>query len=204
MHEAPLDILRSEHLSDAPAANEIAAREVRFGDRPGSRYSRYRLTDPFMIFWFRHVRPLHSALLGAPPGRLWTDRIEPRLDDHMGPVFERIVAEAFLRGRFLDRIGPVEQVAPWWSRDGQAEIDLVVQAGQDSKASERWYVECKWRSDGYLDLDDLHRLRRHAERCPLGPARLALATAGQASPGLQSASAREGILLLGPGDLLGA
>jgi hypothetical protein len=236
LHEAPLDILRSEHLSAHADANavlaavaagedrfnmlaartglgtarldyvlkelialEVLRREVRAGDQPGSRYARYRCTDPLMAFWFRQIRSHGTAALGVEPAALWRERIEPRLDDHMGPVFEEVVRQAVLNGALARAIGPVDAAAPYWSRDGSTEIDLVVRSGAGTL-----YLEAKWRIHGVLGLADLHLLRAHVSRVPdvAAGARLGLATAGRIAPTLRRVAGAEGVLLLGPGDLL--
>ncbi len=238
LHEAPLDILRTEHVSAHADANaalaaiatgenqfgviaagtgltgarldyvlkellrlEVIRREVRFGDRPGSRYTRYRCNDPLTVFWFRYVLPQRGALLGTPPARLWQDRIAPRLDEHMGTVFEEVGRQAIERGLLLELVGPVDEVAPYWSRDGRTEIDLVARSG-----SELLFVECKWRPAGEVGLPALRRLRGHVARYPMrghsGAARLCLATAGRFSDGLRRVAEAEGVLLVGPEELL--
>ncbi len=197
LHEAPLDILRGEHLSAiAPAAAVLGAvaagenrfgaiaartgltaprtdgvlkelmaldvvrREVRFGDKPGARYARYRCVDPFTGFWFRFVQPNRSALNSAPAEEVWDQRVAPHFAAHMGVVFEDLVARAFTEGLFSDQVGAVDAVAPWWSRDGQTELDLVVRAGGDTI-----FVECKWRpEDGQLAVGAGQRDGRAAHR----------------------------------------
>jgi AAA+ ATPase superfamily predicted ATPase len=236
LHDAPLDLLRTEHLSshgdassvlaavaggenrfsaiaaatglssdrvayvaDELIAIDVLVRERRFGDRPGSRYTRYRCADPFTTFWFRHVFRNRSALHSAGPDRVWTERIAPRMDDHCGHVFEAVVAQA-LEGGLVEALpGPIDEMAPWWSRDGQTEIDLVVRSGDDIT-----YLECKWRSNGQVDLHDLHRFREHLSRYPgyRSGHRLAMATAGAFSEPLGRVAEAEGIVLIGTEQLL--
>lgn len=235
LHEAPLDVLRTEHLgshADASAllaavaagenrfsaiaartglagdrvarvadeliALEILERQHRYGDRPGSRYTRYRCVDPFTTFWFRYVQPNRSAL-AAGAGPVWSQRVAPRIEDHMGHVFEDVVRQAIQSGVPLGLPGPVDEVAPWWSRDGQTELDLVVRSG-DAVA----YVECKWRAGGEVTRRDLARLRGHLARfAGTRPEhRLALATAGRFSDDLRQIATAEGVVLLGLDELL--
>lgn len=238
LHEAPLDILRSEHLSSRAEAEavltaiacgenrfgaiasrtglsatradfvlkelqalDLVLREGRFGDKPGARYARYRCADPFLSFWFRFVAPNRTALIGASAEQVWRERIAPRLRDHMGRIFERVVAHALVTGRLIEHTGPVDRVAPWWSRDGQTEIDVVARAGDTT-----WLVECKWRAGGDLDLDALQQLRAHAGRLPArripGPHRLALATAGGFTERVRRVAEAEDVLLIGLDQLL--
>lgn len=236
LHDAPLDILRSEHLSSHAEASavltavaagenrfgaiaaraglagprldyvlrellalEVLRREVRFGDKPGSRYVRYRCADPLTVFWFRHILPHRGALLGTTPERIWEERIAPRLDDHMGPIFEEIVRQALTGGLLADEVGPVDRAAPWWSRDGQTEVDLVARAGD-----ELLFVECKWRALGEVDVRTLERLQDHAGRTGLegGRKRMVVATAGGFSDRLRQVAEALGVVLVGPERLL--
>ncbi|MBI5529643.1 MAG: ATP-binding protein [Deltaproteobacteria bacterium] len=238
LHEAALDVLRSERLtsrSDAAgvlgciaegetvfgaiAARlgmtsnrldhvlkelsdlEIVRREVRFGDREGSRYTRYRCADPFVRFWFRFVGPNRGALAGAPAGLVWRERIEPRLGDYMGPIFEEIARQAVVGGVLLRRFGPIDEAAPYWSRDHSTEIDLVARS-----SGTLVFIECKWRAGGLTDAAALDRLRAHVARSGLGKGddgpRLALISAGGFADQLKRAAEAERCMLVGPGDLL--
>lgn len=199
---AGLTSSRTDYVLKELLELEVLRKEVRYGDRPGSRYARYRCTDPFTAFWFRLIRPNRGALIGATPRSIWDDRIAPRLDDHMGRVFEQIVWQALTRSALVQsRLGAVDEVAPFWSRDGQHEVDLVARCGETSI-----FVECKWRPDGEVDLPDLHRLRSHVAAYPQkrlpGPVRLALATAGRFTPRLRQVAEAEGVFLFGLEELL--
>lgn len=240
LHEAPLDMLRTEHVSsrsDADAvlaavaagetgfgaiasrtglsssrldyvlkelsALELVRREPRFGDTPGTRHVRYRCADPFVAFWFRLVRPNRGALQSAEPLRVWNERIAPRLDDHLGPVFEQMVRQAVLAGALSDTLGLVDEAASFWSRDGRTEIDLVARAG-DRVA----FVECKWRASADADLDALKQLKDHLSRYPrrdeAAEARLVLASPTGFTERLRAVAAAEGVVLLGAREILGA
>jgi AAA+ ATPase superfamily predicted ATPase len=236
LEEAPLDMLRSEHVSSVAEAsavlaavadgedrfNNIAARtgltaarldrvlrelvalnvierEVRFGDAPGARFARYACADPFTAFWYRHVLGNRSALFARSPAQVYTERVAPRLDDHMGPVFEQIARQAVARGLLTARFGPVDEVASWWSRDGQTQIDLVAGSPEGPV-----FVECKWRAASGLTLSDLQRLRGHVARAfpKIQAPRLALVSAGAADRRLATVAEAEGIGLYGMDDLL--
>jgi hypothetical protein len=181
---------------------EVLVRQPRLGDSERSRYVRHRCVDPLTVFWFRLVQPNRAALLGTTPEQLWRLRIGPRLDDHMGPVFEEIVAQAVRGGMLQEHFGPVDEALAWWSRDWQTELDLIARSG-----SELLYIECKWRPEGVVTNRDLYRLRGHAERHrqTTGGAegRLCLVTSGRFAPSLREVAAEEGVILCGPDELLG-
>ncbi len=230
LHEAPLDLLRTEHLTshgdahavlaavaagenrfsaiasrsgltsdrvtyvlDELVALDIVERQRRFGDRSGSRYTRYRCRDPFITFWFRYVASHRSALAARSAAEaIWAKRIVPGLETHMGWVFEEVVRQGIAAGAVEGLPAIVDQLAPWWSRDGQVEIDWILRSDR-----EIWAVECKWRPDGEVGLRDLDRLRRHVEHCPRTPqgTHLALVTAGRFSAPLRAVADAEGIVL---------
>ena len=111
----------------------------------------YKLADPYLIFWHRFVAPLAQAGLSltAAPEALFRARVEPRLDDYMGPLFED-VCRAFL-GKAADLPLEIAEVGTWW--DGRHEADVVARS-VDGRAI--LVGECKW---GSVDTHDLARLR---------------------------------------------
>jgi AAA+ ATPase superfamily predicted ATPase len=95
-----------------------------FDDPERSRRAIYRIRDPYFAFWFRFVAPSRAHIARGLGTQLVDNTIMPGLDDHMGGVFEEIARE---HARDLAARGELiaEQVASWWSPDGQHEIDLV-------------------------------------------------------------------------------
>lgn len=122
-------------------------------DHPSkSKVSLYRILDPYLSFWYRFVEPLYSSGstgLGD-PAHLWTNVIEPRLDDYMGNVFEAVCREAVRAGLPLP-FKPL-RVGRWWTRDGRHEVDVVARGAR----GELFVGECKW---GSLTGADLTLLR---------------------------------------------
>ncbi len=120
-----------------------------------SKRARYRVADPYLLFWHRFVSPLAQAGLAitAAPEALWRARIAPQIDDYMGPMFER-ACRAWL-SRAKDLPIDVAEVGTWW--DDSHEIDVVARSldGRSILAA-----ECKW---GTVDAHDEARLERSAE-----------------------------------------
>lgn len=232
--EAPMDILRSEHLSSLAEAAavveamalgetrfnsiasrtnltgarlsyvlnellglEIVRREARFGDRSGSKYSRYWIADPLVGFWFRFIRPNRAALAGGSKQRVWDQRIAPRLNDWMGPVFEHIVHQALRRRELEDQLGLVDEIGSYWSRDGQTQIDWIARTDRGLL-----FVECKWRENQPVGRDALRQLRDHASRYTKdsGPSLYCLASPAGFSHDLL-AGPTDDVILLGPDEL---
>jgi len=137
---------------------ELLEREVpATKDRPSrSKVSIYRVTDPYLSFWYRFVEPLYSSGstgLGD-PANLWTHVIEPRLDDYMGNVFEDVCRDAVRAGLPLP-FKPL-RVGRWWTRDGRNEVDVVARGAR----GELFLGECKWGSVTRADLDLLQERSR--------------------------------------------
>lgn len=124
-------------------------------DPARSKLALYRITDPYVSFWHRFVSPMISAgMIGLAPGaRLWSEEIEPRMDNYMGGVFESVCRSFVRRGEGLPFV-PL-RVGEWWDSDSRNEIDVVALGAQDQV----FIGECKW---GDVRGEDLETLRRRA------------------------------------------
>ena len=133
---------------------ELISREVpATKDQPAkSKVSLYRLTDPYLRFWFRFIQPLYSSGSAAlaDPLDLWSNVIEPGLDDYMGGVFEDACRDSVRAGLPLP-FKPL-RLGRWWTRDGRHEVDVVVRGLN----GELFLGECKW---GAVTGADLRALR---------------------------------------------
>ncbi|MBU6365612.1 MAG: ATP-binding protein [Gemmatimonadetes bacterium] len=137
---------------------QVVARHVPITDDPRtSRRASYRLADPYLAFWHRFVAPLVAAgeTSLTSPDALWSARIAPALNDHMGHVFEELCRGWAARSTRLP-FRPV-RVGAWWDGTSEHEIDVVA-LGPDR---ELLVGECKW---GPVDDHDLVRLRARATR----------------------------------------
>jgi uncharacterized protein len=121
-----------------------------------SKRALYRISDPYVAFWHRFVSPMVSAgMIGLTPGtRLWEQQVAPRLDDHMGPVFEAVCRE-FVRNAEALPFRPL-RVGEWWDASSENEIDVVA-IGPDG---DLLLGECKW---GTVHSADLKRLQQRAD-----------------------------------------
>lgn len=86
------------------------------------------------------------------------------LDDFMGPRWEEMFRAHLRLLAAAGRFGPeIVAVGPWWSRDGQVEIDAVALAGRSRTPV--LVGEAKWSS--HVDGAALTAtLRRHAAQLP--------------------------------------
>lgn len=138
---------------------ELVRREVPVTkDRPRkSKTSTYRITDPYLTFWYRFIQPIYSGgYVGmASPDLLWRERIEPGLDDYMGLIFEDACRD-FVRTRLEFSFEPL-RIGRWWTRNSDGEVDVVVRGVDD----ELFVAECKW---GAVDGHDLQTLKRRGQK----------------------------------------
>lgn len=137
---------------------EIIERAVPITETAPQRSKRalYRVTDPYVAFWHRFVSPL--VTMGSvglvEPRRLWDVSIAPRLDEHMGGVFETVCRDAVRRGEVPLPFAPV-RVGEWWDATSTEQVDVVAM-GSDG---ELLVGECKW---GAVTAQDLAALERRA------------------------------------------
>lgn len=133
----PLDILRDM---------AVIERRAPVNARSNEKSSRYRISDPFLRFWFRFVFPYQEDLAaGLAAGELYALEVEPELAEHVAPVFESLCREWVRRNRGAK----VSRVGSWWGPTTKAgrdqnrfseEID-VVGIGRNRPAV---IGECKW------------------------------------------------------------
>lgn len=121
------------------------------------RDRRYYLDDPFLAFWYRFYLPNLSPLASGHGEEVWRHVIEPRLDDHLGGVFEWMCRD-YAR-RYLNEVLPMpaQEVGQIWAGD----FDLDV-AGRLLDGS-AFAGECKWWR-GPVGMNVLQRLRDTAAR----------------------------------------
>jgi len=138
----------------------LIEREVPHADRTG-RLGRYRVTDPFLTFWFRYVYPFQSQLESGRRDKV-LNLIRRDLPTLEGRVFEdliwRRIAAADPELNFpLD----ADEVGRWWNRQG-TEIDIVAKTKTGSAA---FFGECRL-SAGKVDRALLHGLPEKVEQVP--------------------------------------
>lgn len=143
-----------------------------------TRLRRYRVTDPYLRFWFRYIER-HIDAIGRGRGDVAFAAFERDWPSWRGRAVEPLVREALERlAATDDRLAGVESVLPWWTRDGQVEVDVA------GASRERTLLlgTIKWRTSGGVtarDITDLAALRSRVPRaadaalaaiCPSGKA----------------------------------
>lgn len=104
----------------------------------------YRIADEFLAFYLGPLaryqpeieRGLGDSIVGA---------LLARLDDYMGPAYENAFRHHLRRMANAGELGPnVVAIGPWWTRDGNNQIDAVVIAEHEQKRVPVLIAECKW------------------------------------------------------------
>lgn len=129
---------------------------------PTSKLRRYRVTDPYLRFWFRYVeRQVEQISRGR--SDLAVSAFDRDWSSWRGRSVEPVVREALFRlGASDPRLAGVESVLPWWTRDGSVEIDVV--AATSSATAVLGTV--KWRQSGGVTAHEMEELRRQRDRVP--------------------------------------
>ena len=181
---------------------EWIRKERSFGEATDRR-SIYRLADPFLQFWYRFGVPLASAFRFEDPIAVFRRDVEPRLDDYMGwSIFEDVCTQ-WLQRRGRAELGVhVREVARYWSRDGNNEIDQVAALADGTYL----YGECKWSAQSVVGIGVYSRLKSKVDRLPISTwkqnARYVLYSVGGFTDELRSLAESEGNIYLVDGDRL--
>ncbi len=140
----------------------LIERELPAWAAPSSKLRRYRVTDPYLRFWFRYVeRNVDRIARGR--ADLAIAAFERDWESWRGRTVEPVVRDALARLAVSDPdLAGVETVQPWWIRDGNVEIDVVASAAETTVL----IGTIKWRARGGVTAREIDELRRHRDRVP--------------------------------------
>jgi AAA+ ATPase superfamily predicted ATPase len=104
----------------------------------------YRIADEFLAFYLgplsRYQPEIERGL-----GSSIVDAVLDRMDDYMGDAYENAFRHHLRRLANRGELGPkVVAIGPWWTHDGNDQIDAIVMAEQDMKRVPVLAGECKW------------------------------------------------------------
>lgn len=134
----------------------IVQKETPYGEK-ASRKSVYSIEDNMLRFWYRFVLENNSAIARGATDSVYR-RIEPKLSDYMGKVFEEICKQ-YLWKQLIAGKCPVgfKSLGRWWGNDPiekcQTEIDIMGEQDKDTAL----FAECKWTNEK-VDLGVLETL----------------------------------------------
>lgn len=138
----------------------IVQKETPYGEK-ASRKSVYSIEDNMFRFWHRFVLENNSAIARGATELVYR-RIEPKLSEYMGKVFEDICKQ-YLWKLLLAGKCPVEftSLGRWWGNDpiekSQAEIDIMGEQDKDTAL----FAGCKWTNEK-ADISVLETLAKRS------------------------------------------
>ena len=142
---------------------DLVEREVPFGEPlRGSKRTLYRISDPFLRFWFRFVEPNRSRLEARQLDAV-ADEIAAAMGHHVGGVWEDVARSSAPLMR--PRNAGWGKARRWWGAGldrKPLEIDLVA---EDASGKRLLVGEVKWASPR-TGRRLLEELERKAERLP--------------------------------------
>ncbi len=134
----------------------LVFKEHPYGEKTNKR-TLYKLNDNIFKFWFRFI-PSNLPLITRELPEKAFDRIEPFLNEYVGPIFEDIAKEYLWKLLARDK-APISfySLGRWWGTDpktkSQVEIDIVGEADKENAL----FAEVKWTGEkvGVKVLKDL-------------------------------------------------
>ncbi|HLY66334.1 MAG TPA: ATP-binding protein [Chloroflexota bacterium] len=142
--------------------------ELIYGERNFAAYRtapyRFRIADNALRFWYRFVEPNRSRLVRSAPAEVWSSLIRPYLNDYMGPLFETICRQGYLRFYQAWQLPlPVGEIGRWEGLDRQrqsVELDFVarVEGNRMLTGEIKWRTQAMAAREHYGVLDKLSRL----------------------------------------------
>lgn len=156
---APNTLTRAVELL---VSKRVIATELPIALTP-SRERRYRVTDPYLRFWFSFVRP-HLPEIERMRGDLALASVRDGWESWRGQAVEPLLRESLARLLPAHGIPATPVVGSYWTRSNDIQIDIV---GADREPVAKRLVflgSIKWRDRSPFDERDLLELQRHRSR----------------------------------------
>ena len=132
------------------------------GAAASSKLRRYRITDPYLRFWFAFVEGQVDNISRGRPD-LAAAAVERGWSTWRGTSVEPVVQDALLRlGARRAELTGLESVGAWWNRDNSVEVDLV---GRDREGI-GWLGTIKWRRRGGITRQEVAALAAQRQLVP--------------------------------------
>lgn len=188
------------HSTLSRAADVLVTKRIVAAELPialaASKERRYRITDPYLRFWFAFLAP-HLAEIDRMRSDLTLDRVRAGWPSWRGRAVEPLVRESLARALPAHGLPAAPVIGGFWTRSNDVEID-VVGADREPVARQLLFLgSVKWLESTPFDRHDLVALQRHRDRVTREPLPLlAVSRAGVKAKGLDAA--------FGPDELLEA
>ncbi len=178
----------------------------------GTSRQTWRITDPYIRFWFRYVHPNQRRLERAREHELsYKELVAPTLDHFVSkPTFEEICREWVFDQAEQGRWGrPIDNVGAWWGKVPKPppaarhetvdrEIEVLGIKGKTIVVA----GEAKW-TNSPVDISVLNALRRTLAHVPGHDESTRIVLFGRSfDPHLRTLATAEDVLLIGPEELV--
>lgn len=142
---------------------DFIEKEIPFGEHPGnSKKSLYKVSDPFMDFYFRFIVP-NRSLIELGRTEVILQIVEQHFSQHVSTWWEKLCQQA-VSGQYIQ--GDLYNIASrWWgsvSREETIELDVVAESIDGKKLL---VGECKW-TEGENSNRLLGELMEKASKLP--------------------------------------
>ncbi|MGB3411121.1 MAG: DUF234 domain-containing protein [Microthrixaceae bacterium] len=141
---------------DPLQAKRMVSIDVPVGEGPKSRRRRYRISDPYLRFWFRFCAP-EIAHIERGRSDLALARYRRDYPSWRGRAIEPVAHGAvdLLASDPAGEFADAETVGSWWDRTNKHEYDLVT---ADRRNRVLWLGSIKWRTNRPMNRSDLSAL----------------------------------------------
>lgn len=96
---------------------------------PRSRNRRYRITDPFFAFWFRHVLPHRHLEASGEMAAVWSDHVRPDLDGRAAAVLGEVCRQ-YMAHDALELLGAnAREVGSLWGAGYDIPVAGILASG---------------------------------------------------------------------------
>jgi AAA+ ATPase superfamily predicted ATPase len=160
------------HSTLSRAADLLVAKRIVAAELPlslsASKERRYRITDPYLRFWFAFLAP-HLAEIDRMRPDLTLDRIRAGWPSWRGRAVEPLVRDSLGRALPARGLPAAAALGGYWTRSNDVEIDIV---GTDRAPVGRTLLflgSIKWLEHAPFDRHDLVALQRHRARVTDAP-----------------------------------
>ena len=113
-----------------------------------SRKTIYQLEDNLFYFWYRFIANHIPSIVTGNGAKLFELQIEPKLNDYMGRIFEKMCQEYLMRLNGSKAPFFFTSLGRWWGTNPQkkcqVEIDIVASSKEEKKIL---IAECKYRNE---------------------------------------------------------
>ena len=125
---------------------DIIEKEICFGEKPNSKRTLYKIKDNFFNFYYKFIYMNKSKMILLSPNVFYADFIEPKLDEYVSFIFEKVAKEFLIRENLVTKGDTFYEIARYWGNNKklkrEVDIDIMTNGDKGNIA-----YECKWTND---------------------------------------------------------